>query len=633
MKDLSKEFRQAFKEDDQCFNFVQEEALDGIAYREISGDKGFWADPRFWRILAIKPRRVKHDLDFWHAQLKAEDRHREQIAFEECIANPAENAYDLVLPFHHNDGSLVWMELKGRIIESAKLGGKRMIIAFREITELKRQETFLRHSSEMARIGFYDWNIRAKKLEWSKVTKEIHAVADDFKPDYRQAIKFYKSGRSQQKITELVDRALHHGESFDEELQIVDGEGKEKWVRAIGIPEIKEGITIRLYGLFQDIDMQIRTQNAIRSERSLYRQVLEGASLGAWDWDIDADKMTLNHRAAQMLGYELEVMRREGQIYWFDLIHPNDKARLHKNLQNYLVGKSDKFEMECRLQRSNGKYRWLSITAKLFQPDLHFERPRLVGVWKDIHFEKQKMDYYSTFIQETPLAIAMFDKNMHYMDCSNKWRSDYGLEEIPIIGKSHYEIFPEISEEWKDFHQKCMEGGTFRRDEDSFIRPDGKLQWIRWEIRPWYNEDSELGGLIMYTEDINMRKEAQQKLAHSQMAFEANFTNGAIGMAIIGKDGEWLQVNDKICEMLAYTEAELKTKTFQEITHPDDLEKDLTELRKLEAGEIKNYQMEKRYFRKDGEILKATLAATSVRNKDNEVEYYISQIIDCRPKE
>ena len=134
----------------------------------------------------------------------------------------------------------------------------------------------------------------------------------------------------------------------------------------------------------------------------------------------------------------------------------------------------------------------------------------------------------------------------------------------------------------------------------------------------------------MYTEDISGRKEAEFKLRKSQKSFEQNFTNSAIGMAIIGRKGEWLQVNDKICQMLGYSAEELNAKTFQELTHPDDLEKDLLLLEKLNRGEIDNYQVEKRYFRKDGTVLSALLGATVLRDDQGEVDHYISQIIACK---
>lgn len=628
MSRLKKEYTRIFRSDDQVFNFIENEALDGLALREIEGTNDFWADQRFWQHLGFKNSQVKDGLSFWQSRLKKEDFEHEQGCFSRFLEDPENNTYEPLLRFYTREGATIYMQLKSRLLDLEAGSGKKIIIAFREVSDLMRQEAFLKHSSEIARIGFYDWNIRAKELHWSKVAKEIHAVPEDYKPEYRKAIKFYKSGRSQQKITELIDRALHYGEFFDEELEIVDAENKEKWVRVIGIPELIDGRAIRLYGLFQDIDLQIRTQNAIRSERSLYRQVLEGAKLGAWDWDIDSDNMTLNRKAAAMLGYDLEVMRREGRLYWFDLIHPDDKKRVLNDIQNYLVGRNPEFEVECRLQKANGQYRWLSITAKLFQPDLHFDRPRLVGVWKDIHRDKQKMDFYGTFIQEAPLAIAMFDRDMRYINCSNKWRSDYGLEEEALIGQSHYEIFPEISREWRSLHQACLRGETIQRDEDLFARSDGRKQWIRWEIRPWYDENREIGGIIMYTEDISLRKNAERELAQVEKAFQANFTNSAIGMAIVGRDGKWLDVNKRLCEILGYSRDELKQSTFQKLTHPDDLAKDLNQLDKLNKGQISNYQIQKRYLHKNGQVVSAILGATAVRDEQDEVAYFISQIIE-----
>jgi len=611
---------------DALLSILENLALDGLAIRPLNYSDDFCANPNFWKRLGYRPKQVKDKLSFWQDLIHPDDKGRESESFRKHVEDPQSKPYEPILRFAHKAGGWVWLQLKASGLPN---NDSQILITFNEITELKRKEIFLSQSSDMARIGFYDWNIRAKSLYWSAMTREIHGVEADFEPDYRQAIKFYKEGRSQQKITELVDRALHYGQPFDEELQIVDSAGRDIWVRVIGIPEMQDGRALRLYGTFQDIDLHVRTENAIRSERELYRQVLQGANVGAWDWDIDSDRMTLNHKAAQMLGYNLESMRREGQVYWFDLVHEDEKARLTEGLREYLVGAREEFQMDCRLRMASGSYRWLNISGKLFQPDLHFARPRVVGIWKDIHSEKSKMSDYSTFIQEAPLAMAMMDKNMHYINCSQKWRTDYKLEDVPIIGRSHYDVFPELPERWKEDHKLCLKGETLRKDEDFFIRANGDEQWIRWEIRPWYDDQRQVGGIIMYTEDITARKKVQRKLEFSERAFAENFHNGAIGMAIVGLNGEWLEVNHKLCQILGYTAEELADKTFQDLTYPEDLEKDLSLLDKLNKGEIANYQIEKRYFRKDGSILKALLGAAAVRNQAGEVMHYVSQVIEC----
>lgn len=118
------------------------------------------------------------------------------------------------------------------------------------------------------------------------------------------------------------------------------------------------------------------------------------------------------------------------------------------------------------------------------------------------------------FVSQAPNAIAMFDLQMCYLAASEQWYNDYGLVGKDIIGKSHYEIFPEIGEDWKNIHQACMAGDINRCEEASFEREDGSTQWIKWEVRPWFSAPEEIGGILMYTEDITRQKLRDQEKRH-----------------------------------------------------------------------------------------------------------------------
>ena len=110
--------------------------------------------------------------------------------------------------------------------------------------------------------------------------------------------------------------------------------------------------------------------------------------------------------------------------------------------------------------------------------------------------------------------------------------------------------------------------------------------------------------------------------------FQSAFEFAAIGMALVSPEGKWLRVNRSVCEITGYSEAELLARTFQDITHPDDLEPDLANVRKMLAGEINTYQMEKRYFHKNGSIVWILLSVSLVRTKSGEPLFFISQIQD-----
>lgn len=110
--------------------------------------------------------------------------------------------------------------------------------------------------------------------------------------------------------------------------------------------------------------------------------------------------------------------------------------------------------------------------------------------------------------------------------------------------------------------------------------------------------------------------------------FEAAFETSPIGIALVSTEGKWLKVNPSICEIVGYSASELMSKTFQDITFEEDLEKDLDKVKQVLEGVIDNYQMEKRYIRKNGSVVWALLSVSLVRSNHGKPLYFVSQIVD-----
>lgn len=118
----------------------------------------------------------------------------------------------------------------------------------------------------------------------------------------------------------------------------------------------------------------------------------------------------------------------------------------------------------------------------------------------------------SFLIKHTPAAVAMFDKNMCYLAHSDRWLSDYQLGDIDIIGKSHYEVFPDVRASWKKDHQNVLNGSVIRKTEEEWEREDGEKFYLRYELRPWKDKKEKIGGLIMFTEVITPMVQARKSL-------------------------------------------------------------------------------------------------------------------------
>lgn len=109
----------------------------------------------------------------------------------------------------------------------------------------------------------------------------------------------------------------------------------------------------------------------------------------------------------------------------------------------------------------------------------------------------------------------MFDRDLRYVVCSNEWLRQYDLRRAEIIGRSHYEVFPDIPERWKKIHAECLDGATRRSDLDVFERANGRKQYLRWVVEPWYQADGVVGGILMLTEDLTSTVETRARLEQS----------------------------------------------------------------------------------------------------------------------
>ena len=159
-------------------------------------------------------------------------------------------------------------------------------------------------------------------------------------------------------------------------------------------------------------------------------------------------------------------------------------------------------------------------------------------------------------------------------------------------------------------------------------RKDGTPFWNELYVSPVHDEDGLLTNFVGVQNDITERRRIEEVLRESEERFRATFEHAAVGAAHVGIDGRWLRVNRRLSEIVGYEREELLERTFQDITHPDDLEEDLEQMRLMLEGELQTYTMEKRYLRKGGPEVWVNLTVSLVRDASGEPAYFIAVVED-----
>ena len=328
----------------------------------------------------------------------------------------------------HKDGTIrIWVY--SNILENKEGENDYVIVNGMDITErhhlemdLKRTSQMLEQTNQVARVGGWEFDVLKKKIHWTSVTKEIHGVAADYVPELEHGINFYKEGESRDRIKEVLNLAMTSGTPWDEELQIIDTKGDEVWVRAIGNAEFENGVCIRLYGTFQDIndykygelalkrsleaqeklnEMMFQHIELIEQQDQTIEKIQEFKFLAdsipqiVWTSNPDGSLDYYNKHWFDFTGLTLEETMEKG---WEPVLHPDDASKDFKRWKNSLLT-GRPYEAEVRFKRaSDGVYKWHLARALAMKDD----RGKIIkwfGSCTDIDEYKRALDLESRISQ------------------------------------------------------------------------------------------------------------------------------------------------------------------------------------------------------------------------------------------
>ena len=271
----------------------------------------------------------------------------------------------------------------------------------------------------------------------------------------------------------------------------------------------------------------IATIEKLKKSEEKHRFLFENMTKGVIYFTPTGEIIEANEATASILGLSMDHLLGKTS---FD---PRWKA-IHEDGSDY-PGETHPVMMTIKTEKAvrnsvmgifvpeENEYRWININSTPHFRNDGSTLSRVIVTFEDITAQKQSgiqllhtRDLLQYIIQHDPNSIAVYDTSMNYVHVSQRFLQDNKIENIDIIGKNHYEVFPDIPQKWIDVHQRAMNGEVIKSDDDYFVRSDGSVVYVVWECRPWYVKEDEIGGIVLYTEDITKRKQVELALLESE---------------------------------------------------------------------------------------------------------------------
>ena len=229
---------------------------------------------------------------------------------------------------------------------------------------------------------------------------------------------------------------------------------------------------------------------------------------------------------------------------------------------------------------------------------------------------------YRDLAEQAGDVVARTDDEGVYTYVSPSAARVYGHAPDDMMGRTVFDFMhPDDHDAHRALRDVLASGADEEVAERRMKTRAGDWVWVEARYRALRDDDGGFVGVQSAARDISDRKMADEQ-------FRTAFDDALVGIALVAPDGMWLRVNDALCGILGYSREQLQSMTFQDITHPEDLDADVAQLEETLAGTRAGYQMEKRYLRPDGQVVWALLSVSLVRDAAAAPLHFISQIQD-----
>ncbi len=545
----------------------------------------------------------------------------------------------------------------------------------RVVDELSEWQNRYKAASQINGLLLYEWNSQTEEIVWCENVEQVYGYSrEELTGSSEQWMELIHPD-DVENVMQKLERALATKEPLHIEYRMRQKDGSYITIEDKGqfYPDSAGNLT-RMVGFVANISERKQAQEALRESEERWQLALQGNNDGIWDLDIKNNRVFYSARWKEMLGYEDHEIPNQSDE-WTKRVHPDDIGWVTQACQEHVQGKTPYFIAEYRMQCKDGSYKWILDRGQALQDDAG-NLVRIIGSHTDITERKQaealleqvlselemKVEERTTELKqaneqlqaeiaerqqteaalrqseelfrrvfdESPIGIALCQLERGFIRVNQAYAQMLGYTESELLSLSFKDVtHPQDLELEIPYLERAINGEIDGYQlEKRYIKKNQEIVWVNLTCVQIRDEAGKILYCLAMVEDITERKQAEAALRQSEELFRRIFDESPIGMALCQLERGFVRVNQAYAQMLGYTESELLSLSFKDVTYPQDLELEIPYLERAINREIDGYQLEKRYIKKNQEIVWVKLTCVQIRDEAGKILYCLAMVED-----